>query len=74
MEDKLNKIFKHIFRGKISFSADLKRENSPMWDSLTHVKICIAIEKEFNIRFDGADAVEMNSGTKILQILQSKLS
>jgi len=73
MEERLQPIFKKIFKGRVEFSTELTRENLPMWDSLTHVRLCVAIENEFGIRFDGSDAVEMNTGDKILQVLQGKL-
>ena len=40
------------------------------WDSLGHVNLLSAIEKEFNVAFDVGDAIEIESIGDLLDMLQ----
>jgi len=70
---RLERVFANVFQGKLTFSPDLKRDNQPSWDSLKHIELLVALEQEFAVRLDGADATEMTSVEKILQVLGQKL-
>jgi len=43
------------------------------WDSLSHMKIILALEEEFCIRFEDAQIGDMTSVSKIFSIVESKL-
>jgi len=48
-------------------------DNMEKWDSLTHIKLVIAIESEFNITLTPEDTMEMMSVKLISLILKEKL-
>ncbi|HET9445269.1 MAG TPA: acyl carrier protein [Steroidobacteraceae bacterium] len=58
---RINKVFSGVFGRKVPFSAGLDRASEPRWTSLKHVEFIIALEVEFGVRFDGADATDMTS-------------
>ena len=62
----LNVIKKHIKFKKINKKQGLDKINK--WDSLTHLNILFAIEKEFKIKFD---INEINSFQNIEEIINS---
>ena len=43
------------------------------WDSLGHMKIIVALEEEFSIRFEDTQIGDMTSVSKIITAVKSKL-
>lgn len=59
---KLQEIFRAVF--ELPATADVTRVrqiNEPKWDSLAHVSLVAAIESEFDLTIDTADALRMTS-------------
>ena len=42
------------------------------WDSLMHIQLMLALEKEFSIKFSTQQIMEMKSVADIIQIISSK--
>lgn len=62
MEEKLRDLI--IAQLKIEpgqYSEELGAGDIPEWDSLAHMNLIMAVEKEFRITFDVADAVDMET-------------
>ena len=71
----LEKILKEVFRAEkidLNFSMD----EIPEWDPFKHYELIVAVEKEFQIKFKIADAIEIISililKNKILKYLNEK--
>ena len=73
MEEKIESVFNDVFKGIIVFSRELSRETENKWDSMKHIELLIAFEKEFGLRFDGSDATEMNNIIKIIEVIETRL-
>ena len=58
---RIQKTFSTVFGPRVAFRAELRRVDEPRWTSLKHVELIIALEQEFGVRFDGADATDMIS-------------
>ncbi|MGH8240232.1 MAG: acyl carrier protein [Steroidobacteraceae bacterium] len=58
---RIQKTFSTVFGPRVPFRAELRRVDEPRWTSLKHVELIIALEQEFGVRFDGADATDMIS-------------
>lgn len=43
------------------FRDDLAAGDVPQWDSLGHLNLLMAVEREFGISFDVADAIDIES-------------
>lgn len=43
------------------------------WDSLNHMNLIVALEEEFNIRFEDEEIVELTSFVKIEELISSKI-
>lgn len=74
IEGRLQGAFERVFGQKVAFRPDLKRSDTTRWDSLKHVEFMIALEQEFGVRFDGADATAMTGIAPTLEILRGKLA
>jgi acyl carrier protein len=71
---RIEKAFHVVFGRRISFDPQLGRANEPRWTSLKHVEFLIALEREFAIRFDGADATDMVSIPIVMDRIRQRLT
>ena len=60
-------VFAEVFGNRLRFSRELTRADQEYWTSLKHMEFLIALEAEFGIRFDGADAVDMQSIATVIE-------
>jgi len=49
--EKLQGIFDNIFLDSPKITPHLTAKDVPEWDSLMHISLLVAVEKEFNVRF-----------------------
>jgi acyl carrier protein len=68
IKDRLEVIFRQSFEiGK--FTEDLSIDNVAGWDSMAHVGLILALQKEFVISIPPADAIELTTVKNIIQYL-----
>ena len=65
IKKKLKNIFEKNLNQKISEIDTLEFEKDKRWDSLSHIKIIISIEKEFDIKIKTSDVGQLTSFAKI---------
>jgi acyl carrier protein len=71
IKDRLEVVFRQSFEiGK--FTEDLSIDNVPGWDSMAHVGLILALQKEFAVSIPPADAIELTSVRNIIQYLDSR--
>ena len=72
---RLEKILKKVFQVE-NIELNLSMDEIPEWDSFKHYELIVAVEKEFQIKFKIADAIEIISTlilkNKILKYLNEK--
>lgn len=69
---KLQQIISDILEidtGKIN--AETRNEDMAEWDSLKHVQIIDAVEREFNIKFDLLEIVDFESVADIAEAIEN---
>jgi len=69
---RIERVFGSVFGRKVPFHSALKRADEPRWSSLKHVEFIIALEREFSVRFDGADATDMTSIPAVLERVRQR--
>jgi len=57
-----------------SLSESTTADQVPGWDSLSHITILVAIEKEFNIRFKGYEVIKCKNVGDLQNLVNSKNS
>lgn len=73
--EKLKSIFQDTFADSgYAFSGDTTREDIDEWDSLNHIRLLTAIEREFGFQFDLDEIEDISSVSTIAEIIQNKLS
>jgi acyl carrier protein len=71
MQEKLEAIFKQAF-GIDRLTDDLSIENVDGWDSMAHVALILALQKEFGVEISPADALELTDVASIKRFLSAK--
>jgi acyl carrier protein len=71
---KLAEIFRVVFDLPPDANVeDVRQINTQKWDSMAHMSLVSAVESEFNISIDAADALQMTSFQATELLLESKL-
>lgn len=74
VKERIEKVFKEVFDDD-EFVLDLQLASNqmPEWDSMTHIQLILALEQEFNIKFNTQQIANMDSVEKIMLIIQEKV-
>jgi acyl carrier protein len=67
VEKRVETVFAKVFGNRLPFTPDLRRADHDYWTSLKHMELLVALEVEFDVRFDGADAVDMQSIATVIE-------
>ena len=74
LNGRIEKVFTSVFGRQVRFTSELDRASVPRWTSLKHVEFIDALEREFGIRFDGADATDMISIPAVMDRVLQRLT
>ncbi|HVN06739.1 MAG TPA: acyl carrier protein [Bryobacteraceae bacterium] len=73
LDQRLQQIFREALDdNKLTLSDALSPETLPAWDSLVHVKLIMACEEEFGVKFTIDETVESTSVAKLKAMLAAK--
>ena len=70
---RVESVFADVFGNRLPFDRELTRADHEYWTSLKHMEFLIALEVEFGIRFDGADAVDMQSIATVIERIAERV-
>jgi len=71
--DRLNSIFREVFEdGSIQVTQEMTANDVEKWDSLSHLAMVIAVEKEFRIKFKLKELVSMKNVGDLINGIVSK--
>jgi acyl carrier protein len=78
MEEVLNKV-EDIFRDildeeSLILTRDTTANDVDGWDSLTHIQLIVAIEKQFKVKFSSKEILSWKNVGELLDSLQAKAS
>ncbi len=70
---RLNEIFQDVFEDdRIEISDETTAKDIDEWDSLTHVILVVAIEKEFGLRLNAAEVGKIENVGAMIDILEKR--
>ena len=69
---RINFTFKTIFNEKTNNFEDFEFNKTQKWDSLKHIQLILALEKEFSIKIKTSEIEKLNSYKKIVDRLGKK--
>ena len=71
---KICKIFEDIFdTNKFKLKKTTSAKGISNWDSINNLKLIIVIEKEFKIKFDPDEIVEIRNVGELIQSIENKV-
>jgi acyl carrier protein len=74
MENRIKQVMAAVFEVDVS---EIDDNSSPdtidQWDSLKHMNLILALEEEFEVRFDDEDIMNMITFESIFSILKNKM-
>lgn len=74
LSDKLKKtILKELKLEDFELDESMTAAEVPGWDSLNHINIILAVEKEFNIRFRNIEILRLRNIGDLQDLLNKKL-
>jgi acyl carrier protein len=73
IKQKLNAIFEDVFDSPgLELRADMTAADVPGWDSLTHINLILAVEREFSIRCTAAEIRELENVGALMSLVAKK--
>lgn len=71
----LEKIFRDILdEESLILTAETTANDVDGWDSLTHIQLIVAIEKQFNVKFSSKEILSWKNVGELIDSLQIKVS
>ena len=75
ISDRLKKIVLHeLDLEDFDFHDNTVANMVPGWDSLTHIQIIVAVEKNYKIKFKGIEILKIQNMGELQSLIDSKLS
>ena len=70
---KLAPVFHEVFdNDNIILSDGISAEDIDEWDSLSHIRLVVAVEEAFLIRFDSSEIVDLENVGQFVDLIRSK--
>ena len=73
--EKLNEVFQDVFDDdSITVNAETTADDIEDWDSLEHINLVSAVEKEFGVKFTMAQVVGMKNVGEMVDVILTAIS
>jgi len=73
--DTLTEVFRDVFGDDdIVLRPEFSADDVPGWDSLTHVRLLVTIERKFKIKFTVPEVRELKNVGELARLIQTKTS
>lgn len=73
-KDRLEQVFRNVFEDdEIEISNETTAEDIDAWDSLTHVQLIVAVEKEFSLKFSTVEVMKLKNVGDFIALIEKKL-
>ena len=72
--DQLTPIFQEVFDDDTVASAELTAADVENWDSLSHVRLMVAIEEHFKIHFSSSEITSFKKVADLVAAIEAKLA
>ena len=73
--EKLNEVFQDVFDDdSITVNAETTTDDIEDWDSLEHINLVSAVEKEFGVKFTMAQVVGMKNVGEMVDVILAAIS
>jgi len=75
LRSRVTNTFRNVF-GEPDFAIrdDMTAEDVEQWDSLTHINLIVALEREFRVRFTTGEVSKLKNVGDLIHLVQAKTS
>ncbi len=71
--ERLSGIFRDVFEDdSIVVTSELTAADVPEWDSLSHIRLVLAVQKAFGVKFSAAQTAELKNVGDLAKLISSK--
>ena len=70
----LTEVFEDVFDEAVELRESTTASEVEGWDSLTHVRLMVSVEKRFRVRFSTGEISNLANLGELISLVQSKLS
>jgi acyl carrier protein len=71
---RLNGIFRNVFEdNSIVVRPDLMADDVDEWDSLSHIRLVLTVEKTFGVKFSASEIGNLDNVGDLVELIQAKL-
>ena len=70
--EKLSEIFHSVFEDDFVLSPQLSADDVDGWDSLTHLRLMISVQKAFGVKFSAAEVSELDNVGDLVKLIRAK--
>ena len=72
-KERLNKIFEKVFENQeIIIEPHMTASDVKGWDSMSHLKLIVTVEKDFGIKISGSEVMRLKNVGNLLDLINSK--
>lgn len=72
--ERLIAVFRDVFDDdSVTPTAETTAADIPDWDSLAHIRLIVAVEKAFGVRFSAAEAGGMKNVGEFVELIRRKV-
>ena len=73
MKDRIKKVMATVFKlDTVQIADDIDPDTIEVWDSLNHINLILALEKEFKVKIEGVEVIEMITLDVITKVIKNK--
>lgn len=73
-KDRLQEVFRNVFEDdEIEIADETTADDIDAWDSLTHVQLIVAVEKEFSLKFSTVEVMKLKNVGDFIALIEKKL-
>jgi acyl carrier protein len=73
VKEQFQKVFRNVFDDdSIEISDELTADDIEDWDSLSHVQLVMALEKEFGLKFTTVEIIDLKNVGEFMNLVQKK--
>jgi acyl carrier protein len=71
--ERLTPIFHDVFGDdSLTLRPDMTADDVPEWDSLTHIRLMLTVQKEFNVKFSAAEIGRLKNVAGLAELISAK--
>jgi len=75
IQQRLTSIFRTVFdEPDLELTREMTAGDVPAWDSLSHITLIVAVEREFGVRFTTAEVAALMNVGDLADLVRKKLS